>query len=61
MLETIAGLFFLIVVFIFIAVKIFGSSAESDDESNFYYKNRNDRNDSDDFGNDSNDSSSDDS
>ncbi|MBR0262060.1 MAG: hypothetical protein IJQ85_09755 [Selenomonadaceae bacterium] len=47
MLETIAGLFFLIVVFIFIAVKIFGSSAEYVDENNYYYRNRNDRNDND--------------
>ncbi len=62
MFEIIFGL----LIFVFLAVKIFGHEADSDDDTNFYHRTHNDNddsgdsfdnndNDSDFFGNDDND------
>ena len=51
MFEIIFGL----LIFVFLAVKIFGHEADSDDDTNFYHRTRNDNDESDNGGNDDTD------
>ena len=57
MLEIIFGL----LIFVFLAVKIFGHEADSDDDTNFYHRTHNDNDDNDGDGNDDDDNDGNDS